>query len=358
MNIYKRGNVWWVRWYARGNVHRQSTHSRDYKVAKKWLEQIKVARHMPTFEEAVEVLRMLYKNTEEGIKIENAWDEYIKLAEVTGKAALSKSTLYSRALNVRRFVEWIRRDRPAIKTVAAVTGPVAASYAAYIATQKLKSKTRINIIADLSTVWKMLEKASAEVHNPWHNLQPRNIDGERGKSFTPEDEQKVLEAARRIGKDWYPICVLMRHTGLRYGDVSRLEWQNIDGETLRVRPHKTTRHGIEVALPIIAPLREIIDTIPKRGDYLFPMHAELYENRGKRNHALVFAEVLAAAGLADAGYTIHSWRHTAATRLAGAGVDIETRKRILGHTVDETARRYDHDEHLAETRAALESAAK
>ena len=45
-------------------------------------------------------------------------------------------------------------------------------------------------------------------------------------------------------------------------------------------------------------------------------------------------------------------------RLAGAGVGLETRKRILGHTVDATARRYDHDEHLAEVKAAMEAAAK
>ena len=38
----------------------------------------------------------------------------------------------------------------------------------------------------------------------------------------------------------------------------------------------------------------------------------------------------------------------------GYGIaDIETRKRILGHTEDVTARRYDHDEHLEETRRAL-----
>lgn len=358
MNLYKRGRVYWIKYMTRGVVHRQSTRSTDYKVAKKWLDQIRVAKNMPTFEEAVEVLRMFYRNASDGIAIDDAWRKYLALASATGKAALSKSTMYGRELNVRRFVEWLRRARPTVKTVAAVNGPVAAEYATFIATQPIKSKTRINIIADLSTVWKLLEKASTDIHNPWLNLQPRNIDGGRGKSFSPEDEQKVMEAARQVGKDWYPICVFMRHTGLRYGDVARLRWNDIDGETLRLMPHKTSRHGIEVVIPIIAPLREILDGLAHRGDFLFPMHAELYEQRGRRNKALAFRKVLAAAGLAKAGYTIHSWRHTAASRLAGAGVDIETRKRILGHTVDETARRYDHDEHLAETRKALESAAK
>ena len=67
-------------------------------------------------------------------------------------------------------------------------------------------------------------------------------------------------------------------------------------------------------------------------------------------------EVLDEAGV-DGNYTFHSWRHTVATRMAASGVGVETRKRILGHTRDETAARYDHDEHLGEVRAAIEAAA-
>ena len=150
----------------------------------------------------------------------------------------------------------------------------------------------------------------------------------------------------------------MRHTGLRYSDVARLEWREIVGDVIRLAPHKTARHGIEVALPITAPVKAALAEVGRRGDYVFPLHAEVWENRSAAHYrALNFKEVLRVAGLENAGYTIHSWRHTAATRLAGAGVGIETRKRILGHREDMTAQRYDHDEHLAEVRAAMEAAA-
>ena len=75
---------------------------------------------------------------------------------------------------------------------------------------------------------------------------------------------------------------------------------------------------------------------------------------------LNFREVLVAAGIDpdDGPYTFHSRRHTAAPRLAEAGAHIETRKKILGHTTDMNAERYDHSPHLNETRAAIEAASK
>ena len=79
---------------------------------------------------------------------------------------------------------------------------------------------------------------------------------------------------------------------------------------------------------------------------------------GKNVQALLsFREVLDEAEI-DEDYTFHSWRHTAATRLAASGVGVETRKRILGHTRDDTAERYDHDEHIEEMRAAMEAAGR
>ena len=221
-----------------------------------------------------------------------------------------------------------------------------------------EEETRRNIIGDLSTTWNILEKASDRIHNPWAHLSPPDTDGERGKAFTAAQEEAVLEAAKKVGRDWYPICVIMRTTGLRYGDVARMTWSEVDGDVIRLDPNKTKRHGISVVLPIIKQLKKVLDAIPRRGDFLFPLHSELYGHRAATTRAgLVFRTVLDAAGISEPGYSIHSWRHTAATRLAESGADIETRKRILGHTVDMTARRYDHDEHIAETRQALERAA-
>ena len=364
MTIYKRRKTWWVEYQVDGKRYRQSTHTHKYAVAKAWANQIDTARKMPTFEEAVAVLKMFYKKPVDGLlPIDSTFDIYLDLAKATGKTAIKSDTMTRRHNTVKRLIEWLHRERPTVETVEAVTGPIAAGFATYLTTLKgrdgkpLKSKSRINIIADLTTVWELLGNASTNISNPWPSLRPQDIDGEIGKAFTPADERRVLDAARRVGKQWYEVCAIMRHTGLRYGDVARLTWAEIDGDALRLSPAKTKRHKIAVAIPIIEPIRDMIAALPRTGDYLFPVHAELYGNRGRAaREILSFREVLDAAGLGDAGYTVHSWRHTAATRLAESGADIETRKALLGHRVDATAERYDHDEHLDAKRAALERA--
>lgn len=358
MKLTKRGNIWWVDYRANGRRHRQSTGTCDRKLAEAWMVQINAARQMPTFESAVEVLRMFYgQRPKEGmIPISGIYDAYSHVAKAVGKDKIAADTLRVRRNHIERLARWIAEKRPTVTFAEHITGPIAAAFAEFLAKSGLKTKSRRNIIGDLSTVWNMLEKASTGISNPWKNLAPPDTDGRRGEAFTREQEHAVLEAARRIGKNWYPICCIMQGTGLRYGDVAKLEWREIQGDVIRLAPNKTRRHGIQVAIPLLPHIREAIAEMPRVGDFVFPLHAEFYGQRRARSSAgLIFREVLEAAGIHGEGYTIHSWRHTAATRLAEAGADLETRKRILGHTEDITARRYDHDEHLDETRQALNS---
>ncbi len=360
MKLRKLTKNWWIDFHKDGKRYRQNTHTSDRKEALAFMRSIDTARRAPTFEQAVEILKMLYGKPIEGLTpLDSLWPTYERLARSVGKASIARRSWERRRQVVEKFLKWLTADRPTIATVEHITGPIAAGYAAHLADTGLKTKTRKNILGDLGTVWKLMEKASPGIRNPWANLAPKVTDMERGKAFTPDQERAVLEAAKRIGKDWYPVCVVMRHTGLRYSDVSRLKWANVRDGVIYTIPHKTARHGIEVAIPLTAAARAAVDGLVHLGDYLFPLHAELYDDHSKKAQAVLnFREVLDAAGVKGSGYTIHSWRHTAATRLAEAGVGAETRKRILGHTTDAMAEHYDHAAHLAETRAALDAAAQ
>lgn len=359
MKLKKRGKVWWVDYRAGGKRYRQSTGTGNKELAQEWVDRLNIARKMPTFEDAVDVLKILYGQESRGkLPVSAIWEIYSGLAKATGKDAIAERTMERRKNQVRRFTEWLKKSRPTVKTIEAVTGPVAIDFARALADMKLKTKTRANALGELGTVWKLLEKASDGVKNPWGALMPRDVDGERGKALDNDQVEAVMAAARAVGKDWHPICTIALHTGLRYGDVAQLRWDEVHEDAIRLTPSKTKRHRIAVSIPIIAPVRAALDGLVRRDDYLFPLHADLYGQRGQSSRVLPFSEVLKAAGLEGKGFTFHSLRHTAATRLAGAGVGIETRKRILGHTEDATAERYDHDEHLGELKAAMEAAAK
>lgn len=358
MKLRKLTKNWWIDFHTNGKRYRQNTHTSDKKEALAFMRSIDTARRAPTFEQAVEILKMLYNKPIEGLMpLDTLWPTYEKLARSVGKASIARRSWERRRQQVAAFLKWLAKERPTIATVEHVTGPIAAAYATHLAGLGLKTKTRKNVLGELGTVWKLMEKASPNVRNPWANLAPRVTDAERGKAFTPEQERALFAAAKQIGKDWYGVCVVMRHTGLRYSDVARLKWDNYADGVLRLTPHKTAAHGISVAIPLTAPAREAVEALPRVNAFMFPLHAELYDNHSKKAQVqLNFRVVLDAAGVKGSGYTIHSWRHTAATRLAEAGVDAETRKRILGHTTDEMAAHYDHAAHLAETRRALEAA--
>ena len=53
---------------------------------------------------------------------------------------------------------------------------------------------------------------------------------------------------------------------MRYGDVARLDWKDVDLErrVIEVNPSKTRRHGVSVTLPIADPLHAALSSA-KRG---------------------------------------------------------------------------------------------
>lgn len=370
MRLYKRKRTWWIEYQKDGRQIRRSTHLRDKKSAVAVLNALKVAQSGLVDRPGVEkMLDDIYgASPKSGIPIEAVWTTYVETARATGRFAAAPRTVEARRNVLRRFTDWLAKERPTVAFAENVTGPVAAGFASHLVTARarggrpLSDKTRQNVIAELATVWKTLENASSGVRNPWTNLLPSARDGARMEAFSREQERAVLDAARRIGKGWELACLVARHTGLRYGDVATLDWAAVDlpGHLVRATPQKTARHGIAVEIPIAAPLLAALEAVPEadRNGPLLPNHAAVYGRRGASFYkALNFKEVLDAAGV-QGRYTFHSWRHTFRSRLAEAGVSTETAMRLCGHTNEATSRHYDHDAHHAENAAAVEAAAR
>lgn len=167
MHLYKRGNVWWVEYETGGKRYRQSCKTGRRDVALTFMNSIKTAAKMPTFEDAVEVLRRLYSKPNPGVVGHAAiWPTYLEVAHSAGRDKMSADTMRRREGCVKNLVKWIRAKRPLVETVEAVTQPVAAAFAASLANGKHKTKTRANIIGELSSVWRILEKTSTGIHNP------------------------------------------------------------------------------------------------------------------------------------------------------------------------------------------------
>jgi integrase len=152
-----------------------------------------------------------------------------------------------------------------------------------------------------------------------------------------------------------PITLTALNTGLRRGELFGLQWGVVDltAQRLTVRgaSAKTgvTRH-VPLNREVVEVLRAWRTCTPDAEDaYVFP------GPQGERMTTLKTAwlKVAKAAKLKD--FTFHDLRHTFASKLVMAGVDLNTVRELLGHSDIKMTLRYAHlaPEHKAAAVAKL-----
>jgi integrase len=136
------------------------------------------------------------------------------------------------------------------------------------------------------------------------------------------------------------LMKLVLCTGMRRGELFRLEWRDIDYSRgfINIRDPKG---GPDQKIPLNASARDILDNHPKTdgSPFVFPgrnggQRVEIRKaaNRIKRN-----------AGLPDDFRPLHGLRHTYASMLASSGqVDLYTLQKLLTHKSPEMTQRYAH----------------
>ncbi|MBQ6007326.1 MAG: tyrosine-type recombinase/integrase [Kiritimatiellae bacterium] len=382
MRLYKRYQTWWVEYRIDGRHVRKSTRLHDRAAAEAVLATMKLAKTKQSNAETIAgLLGSIYERVEKpaGTGLDAAWEIYRDTLATAGLDKVAADTLRKRAGHLAAFAEWCKVERPIVREIQGVDGPTAAAYAVHMSAKGLSAKTRQMHLADLSHVWRILAKSLPGIADPWANLRPRNTESQRHPAFTREEEARVMKAARDRGDGWPLMCLIARHTGLRYGDVATLTWGiaadaikaeilengvvDVDAGLIVVDPSKTARHGVRVVLPIeraaLAPaLSEARKSARKNAVDIFPRHAKTYRNIGQAPKDSRFGDILTSAGTDPSdGYSFHSWRHTFRTRLAEAGVSTELAMRLCGHTTAAMSAHYDHAAHLAEMARAIEAAA-
>lgn len=161
------------------------------------------------------------------------------------------------------------------------------------------------------------------------------------------------EAARRGGEYnshlWIVVLALLYGTGLRRGELERLDLGSFDARdgTLRIDGRKTGSERL-VPLPEMA-LRCLEAYLPRRHNQLersgsLGEPALLVTRSGARlsrqRISLGIHAIARRAGVPV--HSVHQFRHTCASDLLEAGVHLAQVQRILGHSVIATTVRYVH----------------
>jgi len=222
-------------------------------------------------------------------------------------------------------------------------------------TKRSRSVRPATVNRELTVAKHMMTKAvewKLIADNPFRGLRNLRVPKRDERVLSHDEEIKLLPACDRVRSRFLrPLVLLALNTGLRRGELLSLEWSrvNLNQRTIsiinaksssgdRIIPLNTTVHTVlsDLARKACSPL--VFPSNRKPGEKLLDV------KKG-------FSQVVKLAGIPHIRF--HDLRHSFATRLVRAGVDIVTVQRLLGHSRITMTARYAHS--LADVKMAAVS---
>jgi integrase len=144
-----------------------------------------------------------------------------------------------------------------------------------------------------------------------------------------------LKAVFEIAPEWMRIpLALAAFTGMRRGELLALRWMDVDLANRRLYLHETKNGSLRV-LPLNELTFGLLSLLPRTA----PADAVLAGVDGQKL-SVYTRRLFQSLGIDDASF--HSLRHTAASWLVMAGVDLYAVGQVLGHRTPRMTQRYAH----------------
>lgn len=175
--------------------------------------------------------------------------------------------------------------------------------------------------------------------NPVRGIPRLKFSNARDRYLTSDDARRLLQATEvSLNPQLRSIVGLLLLTGARKNELLKAQWQHVDVDR-KVWFIPTTKTGKPRHVPLSQAALDIIDRLPR-----FEKCPWLLPNPKTK---LPFTDIKhpwdtarTAAGLE--GLHIHDLRHSAASFMINAGIDLFAVGRILGHADHQSTMRYSH----------------
>lgn len=176
---------------------------------------------------------------------------------------------------------------------------------------------------------------------PFHVQKP-TVDNAKTEDLTPDQLQALLRILDESeNKQVANLMKMALYTGMRRGELFRLQWGDIDFERgfIRIREPKG---GKSATIPLNDAARELLQNHPKtkhNSSFVFPG-----KGGGQRTDIKKAANAIKEkAGIPKEFRALHGLRHVYASMLASSGaVDMYVLQKLLTHKSPAMTQRYSH----------------
>jgi integrase len=318
----KGSGVWWVRWTdAAGNKRRMKAGRRsDAKILldKKKTEKLQQVNLPEKFSESI------------------LFTELLDDALEHSAAENGEQTTHELKLKVERIrPEWGSRKVSSITKQEIVR---------WLQSEKVKRDWTVATMnrwqACFSLVFRVGIDNEKITINPAARIRRKAEDNQKIRFLTPEEEGRIEDVLSKKYSSYLPAFNISVHTGMRAGEQWRLDWADVDlaGKMLTVRKQKHGK-GKERHIRLNSVALGAFQTLLPKGKARGPIFLNS-EGTPMTEHRDWFDPTVRDAEVDD--YTWHCNRHTFASRLVMAGVDLRTVAELMGHRTIQMTMRYAH----------------
>lgn len=266
----------------------------------------------------------------------------------------SVNTLDSYSRSVRHWCAWLNDNEFFSGDIRSVGKALAKNYLAYLSNSGKSRRSIHNRISALRSFYKFLIRESIAGKNPFETLKLPKLEKGLPVFLNVEQMPKLLSEPKQLEDDGKlsdreamcdSLCLeLLYGAGFRVSELCSLKWENIDftngvaritgkGAKVRFCPFG------EQALKLLKLWRQSYakDTSPKAYILTTPRGTPMYPRRIQRR----LHEYLLRANL-PINITPHKIRHSYATHLLNAGMDLRVLQELLGHASLSSTQIYTH----------------
>ena len=308
MGIYKRNGVWYANYFdEHGKRCRPSLYTKDKRIA-----EIKFAE-----------IRQKTKTIKDISYAPNlTFDDFLLKFESFIKAEKAPST-QARFRIAIRYLREVKR----IDFLSDITPELLQTLKERLVNQNKGAHGINRDISALKTMMRTAEKWKLIGKQEWSLLSKIRTPRGRVEFHNEEEIKKLIEAAPSF--DWELVIRLGARAGLRRGEIAMLRWQDVNFKEhqIYVAPNKTDMHRF---VPISEDLYKALNVAKKRAKTPFVINiGEEHSRKTKDYLTSYYKKIAKSAGVKS---FLHKLRHTFASHLVQAGVDLYSVSKLLGHS--------------------------
>lgn len=314
MSIYKKGENWYIDYYAHGRRKREKIGS-SKKLAESTLAKRRVAIAENRFLDIKRVSKMRFNELA---------DLYMELHSQPNKRSWKKSDMCS-FKQLRGFFHGLKLHE--------ITQELVEQYK--VRRAKVVSVATVNReLACLKHTFNKAIEWKKTDYNPAAKVKLFRENNARLRYLEKEEIKRLIENCNSILR---PVVILAIYTGMRMTEMLTLKWRDIDFRRGIIYVLQTKNYEPR-EIPICNIVRETLIGVRKHPDSPYVFCKKNGKPYGKLRKS--FLQALEKSGILN--FRFHDLRHTFASQFMMNGGDLNTLRELLGHKSLKMTLRYAH----------------